>query len=228
MRDMTYIKTNVEAVMERIGKACREAGRDPGEVALCAVTKNRSEEETLSLLEAGVHIIGENRVREAQEKLSGLERSFALHLIGHLQTNKAAAAVSLFDVVQSVDSVRLARILSGEARDQNRVLSIYVQVNSSGEASKSGFAPESFIEETGRILELPGLTVDGVMTIGPFTDDDTAVRRAFALTRGLFEELRKSNQGIRTLSMGMTDDLEIAISEGATMVRVGRALFERR
>ena len=228
MPDLTHIKTNVEAVKARIEKACTEAGRDPCEVVLCAVTKNRSVEEVRSLLEAGVRIIGENRVQEAMEKITGLERNFELHFIGHLQTNKAASAVSLFDAVQSVDSVRLARTLSGEAQKQNRVLSLYVQVNSSGEASKSGFEPESFIEETGRILELPGLTVRGVMTIGPLTDDETAVRRAFALTRGLFEKLRKSNPGIRALSMGMSDDLEIAVSEGATLVRVGRALFERR
>ena len=222
------IKRNVNAVHERMAAACREAGRSPEDVSLCAVTKTRTAEQIQALLDAGVRIIGENRVQEARDKFDWEKRNFDFHFIGHLQTNKARQVVEMFDMVQSVDSVKLAKKISEEAVRLDRTIKILVQVNSSGEKTKSGFEPGELLDAAVNIMELPNLELRGVMTIGPFTNDEAAIRKSFVLTRSLFEELRKSNPAADILSMGMTDDLEIAISEGATLVRVGRALFQGR
>jgi PLP dependent protein len=227
MQGYEYVKGSVEKVRDRIEEACRRAGRRGDEVSLLGVTKNRTAEEVMAVMEAGVKMIGENRVQEAESKRPHISGEFEFHLIGHLQTNKAAKAAALFDVVQSVDSFRLAERLSDESRKIGRTLRVYLQVNTSDEGSKSGYAPEEFLEEAERIFELPGLDVRGVMTIGPLTDDEEEMRQAFVHTREFFEKLRDKHSGVSVLSMGMSDDLEFAVEEGSTQLRIGRALFER-
>jgi PLP dependent protein len=224
---MEHIKRNIDKVLERMAGACARSGRAPGDVSLCAVTKTHSVEEIQAVLDAGVKIIGESRVQEAASKMQLRERNFEFHMIGHLQTNKADLAVKMFDLVQSVDSLKLAEKLAREAEKAGRAMKVFVQVHSTDEETKSGLGPDEFLAEAEKIMKLGHIDVRGVMTIGPFTDDEAEIRKSFALTRALYDELRKSNSGIKELSMGMTDDFEIAIEEGATLVRVGRALFER-
>jgi pyridoxal phosphate enzyme (YggS family) len=227
MQENDLIKRNVETVRGRIEAACRAAGRSPREVELCAVTKYVGAEQMRALLEAGVSLIGENRVQAAAKKIRDLgRRDFKFHMIGHLQSNKAADAAALFDAVQSVDSLKLARILNAEAGKQNRALEVYLQVNSSGESSKSGVAPGEFMDLAKRVLECEHLHLTGVMTIGPLTQNQAAVRDAFSRTKSLYEELRAISPEVVNLSMGMSGDLEIAIDLGATQVRVGSALYE--
>ena len=228
MEGLEHIKANVEAVRGRIAEACEKAGRRSEDVSLLAVTKMRAPDEINAVIRAGVNLIGENRVQEAQAKRAEIRGEFEFHLVGHLQTNKAAAAADMFDVIQSVDSYRLAEKLSAEAVKINKVLRIYIQVNSSSEETKTGLEPVEAPKEAERIRGLPGIELCGLMTIGPLTDDENEVRRAFTETRGLFEKMRAADPDMKVLSMGMTDDLEIAIQEGATLVRVGRALFGRR
>ena len=228
MKGYEYILRNVETVRERMARACDVAGRSADDVALCAVVKMRTPEEIAAVLEAGVGIIGENRVREAADRAPFLKGGFEYHFIGHVQTNKAAQVAEMFGTVQSVDSQRVAESLSREAGKRNKTLAIYLQVNSSGEETKSGLESGEFMEAAERISVLDHLALRGVMTIGPLTDDEAAIRKSFKMTRELYEALKKHHPGASVLSMGMTDDLEIAIQEGATLLRVGRALFERR
>jgi hypothetical protein len=227
MSEIDLIKRNVDSVRARIGRACESAGRAPDAVALCAVTKYVGVPQMRALLLAGIRLIGENRVQDAGKKIQELGRGdFKIHMIGHLQSNKAADAVELFDAVQSVDSVKLARRLDAEAAKRNRTLEIYLQVNSSAEESKSGMDPGGFLEQAAEIGKLDNLDITGVMTIGPLSGDEDAISRAFSLTRNLFEDLRAAAPGVCNLSMGMSGDLELAVAHGATLVRVGSALYQ--
>lgn len=225
--DFSYINRNVKAALDRISAACARAGRKPDEVTLLAVTKMKRAEEASAAVAAGIRNVGESRVQEAEWKKPFIAGEYQYHLIGHLQTNKAKEAVELFDVIQSVDSLRIALKLSEEATQKGKTLTVYAQVNTSGEETKSGFAPDEFVDHALEIGELPGLSLRGAMTIGPLTDDKDEARRAFAATRILFEKLKGADPKVETLSMGMSDDMEIAIEEGATLVRVGRDLFAR-
>ena len=226
MANFDLIKKNVATVRARMARASEAAGRSPDSVQLCAVTKYVGAEEIRALRGAGVSLIGENRVQDAERKINELQgRDFTLHMIGHLQSNKADKAAALFDAVQSLDSLKLARRLDAEAAKRNKRLEVYLQVNSSGEETKSGFTPEAFMSAAEDILELKNLDVTGVMTIGPLTGDEKKIEEAFTLTRELYDKLAEAHAGVKHLSMGMTDDLEIAIGRGATQVRVGRALY---
>lgn len=223
----SHITRNVNAALERIAAACERAGRKADEVTLLAVTKMKRAEEASAAVAAGVKIIAESRVQEAEWKKPFITGEYLYHLIGHLQTNKAKEAVDLFDVIQSVDSLRIALKLSEEAAQRGKTLTVYAQVNTSGEETKSGFDPDEFVDSALEIGELPGISLRGAMTIGPLTDDKDEARRAFAATRILFEKLKGADPKIDTLSMGMSDDMEIAVEEGSTLVRVGRNLFTR-
>jgi len=174
-------------------------------------------------VDAGIRHVGENRVQEAGEKsahLSSLEPRPKLHMVGHLQVNKVKTALEIFDIIHSIDSVRLAESLSKRAHD---VLPVLLQANVSGEGTKSGFSPGELPDTAQRITRLPNLDVQGLMTIAPFVADPEEVRPIFRRLRQLRDEL-----GLRHLSMGMSDDFEIAVEEGATLVRIGRAIFEER
>lgn len=222
------IAENVERVRERIAAAAIRAGRRPDEITLVAVTKKQPPEAIQAVLAAGVMDIGENYVAEAEEKFTAVEwpEGATRHLIGHLQGNKAARAVELFDVVQSVDSLKLARRLDRMAAERAIILPVLLEAKLSEEPEKTGFDPRDLPGAMGAVAGLPNLSVQGLMGMAPFTDDETNIRAAFKALQKHFLTLDNSSR--RTLSMGMTGDFEIAIEEGSTMVRIGTALFGRR
>jgi PLP dependent protein len=226
---VSTLAANLAVVRSRIAEAARRAGRDAQSVRLMAVTKGFPSETVLEALEAGATLFGENRVQEAEAKFTGLAGRCETHLIGHLQTNKARAAAALFHCVQSIDSVHTAQALSSRCEERGRSMDILLELNTSGEQSKSGFAgPGELAAALAEVEKLPGLRVRGLMTVGPLTDDTAAVRGAFASLRSAFENLAAGRAGFDTLSMGMSSDFEIAVEEGATLVRLGTALFGPR
>ncbi len=224
------LRGRVEGVRERIEAARVRAGRsDP--VTLVAVTKTHPAEVIRAAIAAGIADVGENRVQEMDEKVAEVGRgAVRWHLIGHLQRNKAARAVAIADLVHSLDSVRLAEALSAEAVKAGVVVRALVQVNTSGEESKFGLAPDEAVDAIGRMAELPGLRLEGVMTMAPFTDDQGVIRRTFAGARWLRDEAERQVPAFtgRHLSMGMSNDFEAAVEEGSTLVRVGSTLFGER
>jgi PLP dependent protein len=217
------IKANLEAVRLRIANACRRAGRAPEEVTLIAVSKTVDAESVEAAFRAGVRHFGENRVQEAQPKvrsLAHLDPGPTWHLIGHLQSNKIKTALELFQIIHSIDSVELAENLNRRAARKTGVL---LEVNISGEATKNGFPESALKAAMAAISPLPNLEIQGLMTVAPMVKDPEEVRPVFRRLRSLNEFL-----GLKQLSMGMTDDFEIAIEEGATLVRIGRAIFGER
>lgn len=215
-------------VRSRIDKACRKSGREPGSVRLLAVSKTFPQDMVETYVQAGLSDFGESYIQEARNKVEELARRGIVphwHFIGHLQTNKAKYAAALFSVVHSVDSLDLAVELDRRASALNRKIRIYTQVNVSGEDSKSGMEPDDlprFLDEAGK---LPALTIEGLMTIPPWDPDPELARPHFIALRKLKERCAPHLSG---LSMGMSGDLEVAIEEGATIVRVGTALFGER
>ncbi len=221
----------IAEVRDRIAVACLSAGRSVDGVQLVAVTKNHSREVVQDAIDAGLRVFGENRVQEAVAKYHGMSEGVVLHLIGRLQSNKAKLIPGIFSWVESIDSVRTAEALSRRLSDSETTCSILLQYNSSGEETKNGFTqPNELLEAAEQIQELPGISLRGLMTIGPFTEDRARIAVAFEQTRVLYERVRTQmpRAAIDTLSMGMTDDLEIAISEGSTEVRIGTAIFGSR
>jgi pyridoxal phosphate enzyme (YggS family) len=217
------IAENIAAVRERIEAACLRADRPPGSVTVIGVTKGQPPDAIVEACAAGLEDLGENRVQEAQVKIAALaERGLRprWHLVGHLQTNKTKTASGLFAILHAVDSVRLARALSERAE---RPVVTLLEVNVAREASKFGFTPEEVPSALTEVASLPRLDLLGLMTVAPLADDPEDVRPHFRRLR----ELRDAC-GLKELSMGMTDDFEVAIEEGATMVRVGRAIFGER
>lgn len=228
------LRESLPRVREQIEQARRRAGHNR-EVRIIAVTKGHPAAAVRAAVAAGLHDCGENRVAELESKIEELGRDAATwHLIGHLQRNKVRKAIPLFDVVHSIDSVRLARELSAEAQKLEVTVTGLVQVNASGEAAKSGIdiaqdlAPG--ISAVREICGLPGLRIDGVMTMAPFVEDETILRNTFARTRRLFEACagEVENFHAQHVSMGMSNDFEIAVEEGSTMVRLGTILFGER
>ncbi len=231
------VTASVARVRQRIQAAAHRVGRDPREIRLLPVTKTVPAQRLRVLPELGLRHFGENRVQEIREKSAELANlGVEWTVIGHLQTNKAKLAARLATEVQSVDSLKVAlaldaathRLLSEGERD--RPLSVLLQVNVSGEESKHGFRPEETADALARIQELSGVKVRGLMTMAPFTEDQEMVRRTFAGLRELRDELTGGNPEaeLRELSMGMSHDYQIAIEEGATIVRVGSAIFGPR
>ena len=225
------IAENLERVRGAIARAARDAGRDPGEIGLIAVSKTVPPERVREAWAAGQRLFGENRAQELLAKMPALaDLDLAWHFIGHVQGNKARAVAEAAALIHSVDRLDLARRLDAVFAD-GPARPILVQVNTSGEASKSGVAPAELTQLLDQVAALPHLSVEGLMTIGPWTDDRDAVRAAFrALARALAEERRRERPRapLRELSMGMSGDFEIAIQEGATLVRVGSAVFGTR
>jgi PLP dependent protein len=224
------LRARVAQVRERIEAARARSGRSD-EVTLVAVTKTHPADVVRAAIEAGVADVGENRVQEMDDKVGEIGRgAVRWHLIGHLQRNKAARAVAVADLVHSLDSPRLAEALSAEAVKAGIILPVLVQVNTSGEESKFGLAPDEAVDAIGRMAALPGLRLEGLMTMAPFTDDQAVIRRTFAGARRLGEEARRQVPAFtgRHLSMGMSNDFEAAVEEGSTLVRVGSTLFGER
>lgn len=229
------LKDRLAHVTETIAGSCARVGRDPGSVRLVAITKGHPATTVRRALEAGLDEIGENRVREALEKFGEARDALEAyrpvrHLVGPLQRNKVGDAVALFDWIQSVDSLRIARALSSRRTD-GPPLPVLVEVNVARDPGRHGFAPEETVERALEVAALPGLQLRGMMAMAPWTDDETALRDAFRRTRELFEAARSAGGGdgaIDTLSMGMSNDYAIAVEEGSTMLRLGTALFGPR
>lgn len=227
------VEARLARVTERIEAAARRAGRRASDVEILPVTKGHAARGIEIVKALGVRRIGENRVPEAEAKRSelGPTPGVAWHLIGRLQRNKARRAVRLFDVVESVDSVRLAGTLSRiVAEEQCAPVEVLVQVNTSGEGAKAGLSPDVALDAVAEICELPGLRVDGLMTMAPFTADEAVVRPAFRGAARMLERCRAEIPDFegRELSMGMSNDYEIAIEEGSTRVRLGTVLLGER
>lgn len=237
------IADNIKRVQDRISDACAKANRDPYEIILVAVSKQKSVDDIVSAVEAGIEHIGENRVEESVGKIAPVQAAVpdavTWHMVGHVQSRKAKQVIRHFDMVQSVDSLRLAKRFSRLAGESDRRLEVLLEINISGEASKHGFAgynwyqepsvKERLCHELGELSQLPHLEVCGLMTMAPFNAEAGTIRRVFADLAALRAELRHSlGVSLPELSMGMTDDFELAIAEGSTMIRVGRAIFGDR
>lgn len=229
---MNPIAENLAAIKAQIVSACERAGRDPAEVQLIGVTKTVSLERIREGVEAGIKVLGENYIQEARGKIESLaDLQVAWHFIGHLQSNKAKMAVQWFDYIHTLDRERLARELDRQAHKQGRQISVLLQVNVGHEESKSGVGPDSLMALFQAVAPLDGLIIRGLMALPPYLDDPDQVRPYFRRLRQLLERLRESSavpEQLTELSMGMSHDFAVAIEEGATMVRIGTALFGAR
>ena len=228
---MGIIADNLTVVRERIERAAAAAGRDPGEITLVAVSKTKPREAVEEAIAAGQTVFGENRVQEAQEKYAVPLPGAELHMIGHLQGNKAKPAAELFDRIHSIDSLKTAQRLDRLLCDARRRMKALVQVNLGHEPQKSGIDEGKTAELLRQLSRLERLEVDGLMVLPPFFDDPEQTRPYFVALRGLRDRLAARDIGgieLRHLSMGMTADFEVAIEEGATMIRVGTAIFGSR
>ncbi len=228
---MSTIKENLDAVRYRIAEAAKVSGRNPEDIKVMAVSKTRSPAEIERAYKAGFRLFGENRVQEAVRKFSDFHKDAELHLIGHLQSNKAKAAAEISDCIESVDRIKIAGILNTFAGAVHKKIDIYIEYNTSGEESKSGFTTEDdFFRGMDEMVLLENLRIRGLMTVGPLAGGESAVRKAFATLRTLFEKTkgRYSQLNLEELSMGMSSDFPIAVEEGATIVRIGTLLFGPR
>ncbi len=223
------IETRLALLRERMATACHRAGRDPATVELLAVSKFHPPESVALAAGLGLTHFGESRVQEAKVKIPQCPARLDWHLIGHLQSNKTRDAVALFPTIQSVDSLDLAVELQKQAEKQSRTVRILLEINVSGEASKFGWNPDRALAELGRINELRRLEIHGLMTLAPYTPDPEKTRPIFRRLRELRDACSAQlGAPLPVLSMGMSGDLEVAIEEGSTMVRVGTALFGER
>ncbi|MGH7847116.1 MAG: YggS family pyridoxal phosphate-dependent enzyme [Candidatus Binatia bacterium] len=228
---MIDVFRNCRAVMDNIGAAAKRSGRDPGEIKLLAACKSHGVSIIRAAIEAGVRLLGENYVQEARPKVQALGEGLEWHLIGHLQRNKAREAVELFSVIESVDSAELARRLDREANRKGKICRTLIEVNLGGEKTKRGVSDQALpalLEEVGN---LSNLQVEGLMLVPPFRADPQETRPFFRDLKKLqlkLEALKIPNVDLRELSMGMTHDYEVAVEEGATIVRIGTAIFGER
>jgi pyridoxal phosphate enzyme (YggS family) len=228
---MLSIEENLKEIRSRIDKAAAKDGRRGEEINLVVVTKMVEIERIKEAIRCGVEIIGENRVQEAESKFNRINEKVEKHLVGHLQTNKAKKAVEIFDLIQSVDSLHIGVEISKRAQEKGIVKDVLVEVNTSGEKTKFGVEPEQTLSLIEAISKLEGLRVKGLMTIGLFSDDPELTRPCFKKLKALFGEIKRAaipNVEMRYLSMGMTNDFEVAIEEGSNMVRIGTGIFGPR
>jgi pyridoxal phosphate enzyme (YggS family) len=225
---MSTIRENLSRVRERIERAAQKAGRDPKEIKLVAVSKTVEVARIKEAIEAGVSILGENYVQEAEKKIEALGKPVCWHFIGHLQSNKVRYAVRLFDVIHSIDSIPLAEELNRRAEQPDRVIKVMIEVNLSKEATKFGTDEEKVLNLAKRIQSSKHLSLEGLMTMPPYFDSPEMSRPYYVALRELKERMTKEGIPMKELSMGMSNDFEIAIEEGATYVRVGTAIFGPR
>ena len=228
---MSDVRDNIRIVRETIGEAALRAGRKPSDVRLMAVTKTVDDDRIMEAIHCGVDIIGENYVQEARRKIDKMGKGVEWHLIGYLQSNKAKYAVRLFDMIHSVDRMSLARELDRRARAVDRPMKILIEVNLSGEATKSGVRKEDIPPLLRELSMLDYLSIQGLMTMAPWFDNPEDARPCFRMLRELRDEIARAKfprVEMRELSMGMTGDYEVAVEEGATIVRIGRKIFGER
>lgn len=214
--------------MERIERSAKKAGRNPEEIKLVAVSKTVEIGRIKEAIDAGVTILGENYVQEAQKKIEEIGRSISWHFIGHLQSNKAKYAIRLFDMIHSVDSIPLAEELNRRAEKEGRAIDVMIEINLSGETTKFGAEEEKAFGLARKIVDLKNLSLVGLMTMPPYFEDPELSRPYYIRLRELKEKMVKEGIQLKELSMGMSDDFEVAIEEGATYVRVGTAIFGAR
>ena len=224
------IRDNLAAFLEQLNESAVASGRQPRDITIMAVSKTRSIEEIIEARQAGLTLFGENRVEEASGKFADLDPGeYPLVLIGHLQSNKATRIDGRYSAVHSVDTVKIARRLSAVREAILKPLDVLIQVNTSGEDSKSGFRErQSFLEAAQEIAGLPYLELRGVMTMAPFVDDEKTVRECFARCRRWADEIGTLVRGPVTVSMGMSSDFRWAVAEGSTMLRIGTTIFGAR
>ncbi len=225
---MSSVRENLLRVIERIEKAARKAGRDPREVKLVAVSKTVEVARIKEAIEAGATILGENYVQEAQKKIEEIGKLVSWHFIGHLQSNKVKYAVRLFDMIHSVDSIPLAEELNRRMEQTGQMMSVMIEVNLSKEATKFGTDEETLWNLARGIQDLKHLSLEGLMTMPPYFDSPEMSRPYYVGLRELKKKMTKEGIPVKELSMGMSNDFEIAIEEGATFVRVGTAIFGPR
>jgi pyridoxal phosphate enzyme (YggS family) len=220
---------NLDSIQQRIRSACERAGRNPESVTLLAVTKGQPPEVVSEAGKLGLTFFGENKIQEAKAKIPLSSGKLRWHFIGHLQTNKCRDAVELFELIQSVDSLYVAQEISKRADQAGKTMPIFLEVNLAGEASKFGYRPETLLAELNQINSLPRIEVHGLMTVPPWTSNAENVRPIFRQFRELKQRCEQIlGAPLPHLSMGMSGDFEVAIEEGATIVRIGTALFGPR
>jgi pyridoxal phosphate enzyme (YggS family) len=227
----TSIAENIANIKQKIAVAAARCGRDPHSIKLMAVTKTVPPERISEAVDAGITLLGENYVQEAKDKIAAIVKPVEWHMIGHLQTNKAKYAVHLFDYIHSVDRWELAIELDKRAGIANHHINILIEVNVSGEQTKSGIPAIEALALIKQVAPLPNLTICGLMTMAPYSDNPENSRPYFAALRKLKNEIAMQTiprVQMEGLSMGMTDDFEVAIEEGSTIVRIGRAIFGDR
>jgi pyridoxal phosphate enzyme (YggS family) len=227
----TDVASNLARVRDQIASVCARCGRRPEDVTLVGVSKTHGAELVIEAIRGGLEHVGENRVQEAAPKLVQVREAlgggaFSAHMVGHLQTNKVKAALQVFDCIDSVDSLHLAQAI-GSRRDGLSDLPVLLEIYVGDDPERPGVRPDALIDTTGTILATPGIRVQGVMTVAPLEGD---ARQAFSAVRGLKEKLSEAFPSVNfgVLSMGMSEDFEIAIEEGSTQVRIGTALFGPR
>jgi PLP dependent protein len=226
---MSSISENLERVRQQIAQAAAKAGRAVDEIELVAISKTHDAEKVREVVEAGQSLFGESRVQEARVKIPELPSNLRWHFVGHLQKNKIRHALPLFEMIHSVDSLELAQDINRIAEEEGLHPRVLLEVNVAGEGSKFGFQPDTLREQMESLLALPRLSILGLMTIPPLAEDAEASRKFFVKLRDLRDQLQKeSHVDLAQLSMGMTNDFPIAVEEGATLVRVGTAIFGER
>lgn len=220
---------NLEVLLARVNNRCQAIGRNSEQIRIVGVSKTIPAQTVSDAVSSGLGECGENRVQEGIEKIKSVSPRPIWHFIGHLQKNKARKATEYFDVIQSVDSFELAGIISDRARELEKRMEVYLQLNSTDESQKSGFYPAEIVDNADKINKLPGLVLGGLMTIGPFTEKTEEIKRSFSLAQELFDKIKKKiGGGFNWLSMGMSGDFEIALEYGANVLRIGTAIFGPR
>ena len=228
------VQDNLKHIQEKIGDSVRRLGKNPKDITLVGVTKYADVANIRQAIEAGLGHIGENRLQDSEEKYIQIRQAFSQvkrHFLGHLQTNKIKDVLQLFDVIQSVDSHHLAEAIEKHAASLNRWVDVLIQVNTSGEKQKFGVAPSQCLELIDQMNDCPHLHIQGLMTVGPLTEDEAMIRQTFRDLRNLKEQVEKqwpadSRVQMKYLSMGMSHDFKIALEEGSNMVRIGSAIFK--
>jgi len=231
IQDSEQIRRNVEEIRKRIAQAAAKAGRKPEEITLVAVTKTVEPTRIIAAIDAGVCDLGENRVQELCEKHGLVDRQCNWHFIGHLQTNKVKYIIDKVKMIHSVDSEELAKEIERRAEKAGRQIDILVQINIAKEESKFGIYKEEAEDFIRKLSKYDHLKVKGLMTIAPFTDNKDEIRHVFRELRKVFIDIRRKNIDnidMESLSMGMSNDFEIAVEEGATIVRIGTSIFGKR
>ena len=223
------INKNLIELRGQIADACEEHDRDTDDIVIVAVSKTFPAQLIKTVIAAGIHDIGESRLQHAESKILELGPIARYHMIGQLQTNKVKKAVSLFDVIQSVGSLKLAKEINRHADEIERTIECLIQINITNNPDQAGVSPSEASKLADQISHMEHISLAGLMTIGPHTDDESDIRTAFAQCRSLFENIRSNaDEHFDTLSMGMSNDFRLAIAEGSTMIRIGTGLFGPR